>query len=90
MSDIESVLHESRVFLRRQHSRNRPTSPAWPRTTPCAEADKHDFEGFWARHARDESAVEQAIHQDARQSKAPFFKWFHDGELNASYCWIGT
>ena len=50
----------------------------------CAEAER-DFEGFWARHAREELLWHKPFTQTLDESKAPFFKWFHDGELNASY-----
>ncbi len=50
----------------------------------CAEAER-DFEGFWARHARAELLWKKPFTQTLDESNAPFFKWFHDGELNASY-----
>ncbi len=84
-SAIESVLHENRVF---------PPSDAFVKQanisgmaayrTLCAEAEK-DFEGFWANLARTELLWHKPFTQTLDESKAPFFKWFHDGELNASY-----
>ena len=50
----------------------------------CAEAAS-DFEGFWAKHARNELTWTKPFTKTLDESKAPFFKWFHDGELNASY-----
>ena len=49
----------------------------------CAEAER-DFEGFWARLAR-ETALVQALHQDAGRIQGAVLPWFYDGELNASY-----
>src|SRR5204863_6991934 len=82
---IESVLHESRVF---------PPSEAFVKQANisgmaaynalCAEAEK-DFEGFWARLAREELRWRKPFTKTLDESNAPFFKWFHDGELNASY-----
>ncbi|HTQ01473.1 MAG TPA: acetate--CoA ligase [Casimicrobiaceae bacterium] len=84
-STIESVLTESRVF---------PPSPEMVRQANvsgmeayramCAEAER-DFEGFWARLARDELLWHKPFTKTLDESNAPFFKWFYDGELNASY-----
>ena len=84
-STIESVLTESRVF---------PPAPDFVRQANvsgmeayralCAEAER-DFEGFWARLAREELLWHKPFTKTLDESKAPFFKWFHDGELNASY-----
>ena len=84
-STIESVLTESRVF---------PPSPDFVRQANvpgmeayhamCAEAER-DFEGFWAKHARAELLWKKPFTKTLDESHAPFYKWFHDGELNASY-----
>jgi acetyl-CoA synthetase len=50
----------------------------------CAEAER-DFEGFWARLAREELLVHKPLTRTLHESNPPFFKWFSDGELNASY-----
>jgi acetyl-CoA synthetase len=50
----------------------------------CAEAEK-DYTGFWARLAREHVAWKQPFTQVLDESNAPFFKWFADGTLNASY-----
>ncbi len=83
-SAIESVLVENRVF---------PPADAVVKAARvsgmsgydalCAEADK-DFEGFWARLARENVQWTKPFTRTLDQSKAPFFKWFDDGELNAS------
>lgn len=49
----------------------------------CAEAEQ-DFEGFWARLAREKLAWTKPFTQTLDESQAPFYKWFADGELNAS------
>ncbi|MBC5783073.1 acetate--CoA ligase [Ramlibacter sp. USB13] len=84
MSAIESVLVENRVF---------PPSDATVKAARisgmaayealCREAEK-DFEGFWARLARDNVQWTKPFTQVLDESKAPFYKWFQDGELNAS------
>jgi acetyl-CoA synthetase len=84
-STIESVLQEKRVFpppaaLARQA--NISGMDAYRKLV--AEAEK-DFEGFWARLAREHLIWSKAFSKVLDESKAPFFRWFHDGELNASY-----
>ena len=85
MSTIESVLQENRVF---------PPPPEFVKQANisgmdgyrklCAEAEK-DFNGFWARLAREEVIWKKPFSAVLDESKAPFFRWFHDGTLNASY-----
>jgi len=85
MSSIESVLQENRLF---------PPSADFVRQANiageaayralCDEAER-DFEGFWARLARGELAWKKPFTQVLDASDAPFFKWFADGTLNASY-----
>jgi acetyl-CoA synthetase len=84
-SNIESVLQENRLF---------PPAPAlvaqanisgmdaW--RALCAEAER-DYEGFWTRHAREELLWKKPFTKGLDESNPPFFKWFEDGTLNASY-----
>ena len=44
-----------------------------------------DYEGYWARLAREFIAWKKPFTQLLDSSNAPFFKWFADGTLNASY-----
>ncbi len=84
MSAIESVLVENRVF---------PPSDATVKAARisgmdgynalCAAAEK-DFEGFWAQLARDNVVWNKPFTRTLDESGAPFYKWFDDGELNAS------
>lgn len=50
----------------------------------CAEAER-DYEGYWARHARELIDWNTPFTQILDESDAPFFKWFADGKLNVSY-----
>ncbi|HWA36720.1 MAG TPA: acetate--CoA ligase [Burkholderiales bacterium] len=84
-SAIESVLQETRVFPPSQAfvaQANISGMDAYRRL--CAEAEK-DFEGFWARLARENLLWSKPFTKTLDESKAPFFRWYHDGELNASY-----
>jgi acetyl-CoA synthetase len=84
MSTIESVLQETRVFpppAELQKTANVPGLAAYK--AMCDEAER-DLEGFWAKHARNELIWDKPFTKVLDESNAPFFKWFHDGELNAS------
>ena len=50
----------------------------------CAEAEA-DYAGFWARQARELLSWKTPFTSVLDESDAPFFKWFEDGTLNASY-----
>jgi acetyl-CoA synthetase len=84
MSTIESVLQETRVFpppAELQKTANIPGLAAYK--AMCDEAER-DLEGFWAKHAKNELMWDKPFTKTLDESNAPFFKWFHDGELNAS------
>jgi acetyl-CoA synthetase len=49
-----------------------------------AEAEA-DYEGFWARQARELVSWKTPFTKVLNDSEAPFFKWFEDGTLNVSY-----
>ena len=50
----------------------------------CKEAET-DYEGFWGRLAKEFLSWKVPFTQVLDESEAPFFKWFADGKLNASY-----
>ena len=50
----------------------------------CAEAEA-DYEGYWARLAREFVVWKTPFTRVLDSSNAPFFKWFEDGTLNVSY-----
>jgi len=50
----------------------------------CREAEE-DYEGYWARRARELLSWETPFTKVLDSSNAPFFEWFADGRLNASY-----
>ena len=85
MASIESVLQENRLFAPSQDlvSQARISGMAQYQAL-CAEAER-DFEGFWARLAREHVVWEIPFTQTLNQTTPPFFKWFEDGVLNVSY-----
>ena len=46
---------------------------------------EEDYEGFWAAQAKRLLDWQTPFTQTLNQSNAPFFTWFEDGRLNASY-----
>ncbi|MDB5744651.1 MAG: acetyl-coenzyme synthetase [Polaromonas sp.] len=84
-TSIQSTLIENRIFEpapdRVQAAR---ISGMAAYNALCAEAAQ-DFEGFWARLARENLSWKKPFTQVLDESNAPFYQWFADGELNASY-----
>ncbi|MDO9402635.1 MAG: acetate--CoA ligase [Polaromonas sp.] len=84
-SNIESTLVENRIFAPAESIVKAARISGMARyNAMCAEADQ-DFEGFWARLAKDNLSWKKPFTQVLDESNVPFYKWFADGELNASY-----
>ena len=82
---IESTLVENRVFEPSEAMRKSARiSGMEAYNALCAEAES-DFEGFWAKRAKETLTWHKPFTKTLDSSNAPFFKWFDDGELNASY-----
>ena len=82
---IESVLNETRTFAPPAafvKQANIAGMAAYQAL--CAEAER-DFTGFWARLAREHLLWQRPFTQILDESNAPFFQWFADGRINASY-----
>ena len=85
MAEIETIKQETRIF-------NPPAAFASSAAISgmdgynalCAEAAQ-DYEGFWARLARETLAWHKPFTKVLDESNAPFYKWFEDGLLNVSY-----
>ncbi len=84
MANIDSVSQEHRLF---------PPAAAWTAQANIKPADfdalnaeaARDFTGFWARIAREALDWHKPFTKVLDESNAPFYQWFADGELNASY-----
>ena len=84
MSNIESVLHENRKF---------PPSTAFTAAARVKPADfaalnaeaARDSVAFWGRLAREELRWHRPFSQILDDSRAPNYRWFTDGVLNASF-----
>ncbi len=84
-STIESVLQENRVFEPDHDFVKQATiSGSADYEAMCTEAE-NDYEGFWAKQAKDHLLWKKPFSKVLDESNAPFYRWFHDGELNVSY-----
>ena len=83
-STIESVLVENRVFPPSAAiSQGARISSMAQYDAMCQEAAT-DFDGFWAKLARSNLDWTKPFTKTLDESNVPFYKWFDDGELNAS------
>ncbi len=85
MGNIESNLQEKRVFEPAAEivkAANISGMDAY--RALCAEAER-DFTGFWGRLGKEHIVWHKPFTQVLDESKAPFYKWYADGELNASF-----
>src|SRR5215831_9325613 len=84
MATIESVSHETRKFEPSREFVAQATIKKADFEKMNAEAAA-DFPGFWAKLAREQLLWHKPFSRILDESKAPFYKWFEDGELNVSY-----
>jgi acetyl-CoA synthetase len=83
-SAVESTLVENRVFMPSEaFKKTARISGMEAYNALCKEAEE-DFEGFWARLARENVVWNKPFTKTLDESNVPFYKWFDDGELNAS------
>ena len=81
---IESVLHENRVFEPSEAFKQQATvSGIAAYNALCAEFNA-DYAGTWAKLARELLVWHKPFTKALNEEKAPFYKWFEDGELNVS------
>ena len=83
-TEIESVLHEDRVFdPPAQFSADAavPSMDAYKAMVAEAEAD---YEGFWGKLAREHLTWDKPFERVLNWDNPPFAKWFEDGLMNVS------
>ena len=84
-SMIESVLHETRVFPPSAEFVRQANISGMEAYRKLVAESERDFEGFWARLAREQLLWHKPFTKVLDESNAPFYRWFYDGELNASH-----
>jgi acetyl-CoA synthetase len=85
MSAIESVLQEHRVFPPSAAAAAGATISGMDAYRALAAEAERDYEGFWGRLAKETLSWNKPFTKVLDESKAPFYTWFEDGLLNASY-----
>ena len=77
---IENLLHENRLF---------PPTRAFAEQANATQADyqeaEADYEAYWMRQATERISWFKEPSVGLDDSRAPFFTWFADGELNITY-----
>jgi acetyl-CoA synthetase len=84
MNAVESILVENRVFPPSEEAVKAARISGMQAYNALCDEAARDFEGFWARLARDNVVWNKPFTKTLDESQAPFYKWFEDGELNAS------
>jgi acetyl-CoA synthetase len=82
---IESSLNETRVFKPSEAFVAQANVSGMSAYQAMAKAAHDDYEGYWAKLARENIQWKKPFTKILDESNAPFFKWFEDGELNVSY-----
>lgn len=81
---IESVLHENRIFKPSTTFQQAAAVPSMDVYNALCKEAEDDYEGFWAKLARELLYWHKPFTKTLNQENAPFYKWFEDGELNVS------
>ena len=82
--NIESVLHEERVFPPPAQFSARSGLKA-PDLEALRRHAESDYTGFWAQLAREEIAWHKPFTVTLDEQDAPNYRWFADGQLNVSF-----
>ena len=82
--DIQSVLHEDRVFRPSAQFSDRAALKAGELLAMYAKA-RHDYVGFWKDLALAEIDWHRPFTTALDEAKAPNYRWFTDGRLNVSH-----
>jgi acetyl-CoA synthetase len=85
MSAIESVLQERRIFPPSEKASAGAAISGMDAYRALVSEAERDYEGFWARLARETLSWHKPFTTVLDETNAPFYKWFEDGEINASY-----
>ena len=83
-SAIESTLVENRVFEPSAAAKDGAAVSGMAAYEALVNEAATDLEGFWAKRAKDNLVWTKPFNTVLDERNAPFYKWFSDGELNAS------
>ncbi len=85
MSGMEQMLVENRVFNPPKAFAKQAAITSMEQYNAMCKAFDKDFNGTWARLAKENLFWKKPFTKVLDESKAPFYKWFEDGLTNASY-----
>ena len=82
---IESINKEDRIFYpSKKSSKNARVSDLSQYEKLCESFNK-DYEGTWGKLAKELLIWDKPFTKTLNDTTPPFYKWFEDGKLNASY-----
>lgn len=84
MNNLESILTENRVFQPNPEFAAHARIGSLDAYNALVTEAQSDYEGFWARQARDFLTWDTPFTTILDDSNAPHYRWFTDGKLNAS------
>ena len=76
---------ESRIFEPSQQFAAQATISGMDAYKAMVADAERDYEGFWAKLARENLSWKKPFTRTLNEDNAPFYKWFEDGQLNVSY-----
>ncbi|SHI14212.1 acetate--CoA ligase [Pollutimonas bauzanensis] len=83
-STIDSILVEDRVFPPSRAAVEGAAVPGMASYKALCDEAERDPEGFWGRLASEHLRWRKPFTRILDESRAPFYTWFEDGELNVS------
>ncbi len=84
MNNLESILTENRVFQPNPEFAAHARIGSLDAYNALVAEAQSDYEGFWARQAREFVTWDTPFSTILDDSNAPHYRWFTDGKLNAS------
>ena len=84
-AQFESASQQTRVFPPPEAFARQATVSGMEQYRALCDDAERDHAGFWARMAREQVLWHKPFTRTLDESKAPFYRWFDDGELNVSY-----
>jgi acetyl-CoA synthetase len=85
MSTTDSILEEPQAFLPHASVAAYAAISGMDAYRALVAEAERDYPGFWARLARETLQWKTPFSSVLDESHAPFYEWFRDGTLNASY-----
>tara|TARA_B110000483_G_scaffold226907_1_gene288136 strand:+ start:5696 stop:7669 length:1974 start_codon:yes stop_codon:yes gene_type:complete len=83
--DIESIHHEERIFYPPKNVTEKANVSGMDAYETICKKFADNYEEAWADLAKELLIWEKPFTKILNEDNPPFFKWFEDGKLNASY-----